>query len=585
MRSTADRFLFADSLRWILRRTWLGGLLVGLILLCLILLSDSGLGLCCSAAGAAEKDVRFDVILQGGTVVDGTGRAARKADVGLRNGRIAAIGPLTRARARERIDVGGTVISPGFIDLHSHADRGILRFRSAENYIRQGATTLVCGNCGSSPTDVAKFFADLRQGGIGLNLALLIGHGSVRQQVIGRRNAPPSAAELAEMKRLVRAAMEAGAVGMSTSLRYGPGAYARTNEVVAMAKVVAPFGGFYATHMRDEGTQILEAVEEALQIGREAGVPVHISHHKISSASVFGLTRLTLARIDKARRAGVDVSLDQYPYAAGSGGLSLYVPQASLAGGLKAFKRRVGDPKERAQILSAIERLLVRKIFEANQSPENGAHVALALQRIRIARAAHAPDLEGKHLTEILRAQKRPVTLREASELLIELVKHGDRGINHTLDDRPGGDVERVMQHAATSIASDGGVFAFGVGNPHPRSYGCYPRVFRRYVRERRLLTIEQAVFKMTSLPAKRLGWTDRGRIARGCWADLVVFDPQKIGDRATFAQPHRHSVGVHHVLVRGQFVLKQGKLTGILPGAPVGLAKEQQTLRGDSGK
>ena len=523
----------------------------------------------CNQSLGAEKP-HFDILIRHGMVIDGSGKGGVPADVGILNGRIAAVGDLSNSRGKTVIDAMGKVVCPGFVDLHSHADRGILKFRDAENYIRQGATTLLCGNCGSSPTDVSLFFSQLRDGGTGPNIALLIGHGSVRGAVIGRVNVDPTADQLHQMRDLVRKAMEAGAVGMSTSLRYGLGAYASTEEVIAVAKEVAPYGGFYATHMRDEGTRIIEALEEALQIGRAAHIPVHVSHHKISSASVFGLTRQTLARIDQARRAGFDVSLDQYPYGAGSGGTSLYVPQSSLSGGLQAFRKRIADPKQRAKILEAIQDLLVRKLYEADQSPGDPGHTALALARIQIARATHEPKWESKNVVQILKSQGNAVTLLNGADLLIELVSHGVRGINHTIDDRPGGDVDRVMQHPQTCIASDGGVFQFGIGNPHPRSYGCYARSLGHYVRQRKLLTLEQAIHKMTRLPAKRLGWTDRGLIKPGWWADVVVFDPETISDKATFFKPHQYSVGVEHVIVRGRFVLKAGKMTECRPGRPI---------------
>lgn len=527
----------------------------------------------CSAAAAAEPAERagFDLLIHGGTVVDGTGQPGRRADVGIRDGRIAAAGDLSGSAATVRIDAGKQIVCPGFIDLHSHADRGLIKHPAAENYVRQGVTTLLCGNCGSSPTDLKTFFATLKKTGTGPNVVMLVGHGSVRQQVMGRLNAAPSPEQLDEMKTLVREAMQHGAVGLSTSLRYGPGTYASTDEIVQLVRETAPFGGFYATHMRDEGTRILEAVEEALSIGRQAGVPVHISHHKISSASVFGLTRQTLARIEQARENGQDVTLDQYPYAAGSGGMNLYVPQWSLSGGMDAFRERLNDPETRAKILAGVRELLIRKIYEAGQQPENAEQTAVALARIRVARARHDTALEGKTLVDILRERESPVTLEQGCELLVELILEGTGGINHTLDDRPGGDVDRVMQHPLTSIASDGSVFAFGTGSPHPRSYGCFPRVLGHYVRERKVLSLEQAIHKMTALPAARLGWKDRGRIEPGAWADVVVFDAETIIDRATFAEPHRYATGVSHVLVRGQPVLKAGELTEALPGRPLG--------------
>jgi len=528
-----------------------------------------------SACAVADEPKGFQLVLRGGTLIDGTGSSGRPADVAISDGRIVAIGNLDGLTANVVINVSGQVVCPGFIDLHSHADRGILKYRSAENYIRQGVTTLLCGNCGSSPTDIETFFRELQDGGTGPNIAILVGHGSVRQAVLGRRDVVPDRNQLEKMKAMVRRGMRAGAVGLSTSLRYGPGSYAGTDEIVSLASQVRPFGGFYATHMRDEGTRIIEALEEALVIGRRARVPVHVSHHKISSASVFGLTRQTLARIGTARRAGIDVSLDQYPYGAGSGGVGLYVPQSSLAGGLDAFRKRVADPKQRARILASVEDLLVRKLYLADQSPGDDAHTRQALNRIQIARARHDETLEGKNLVQILVSRRKPVTIRNGAELLIELVGHGVTGINHTLEVQPGGDVDRVMSDPHTAIASDGSVFEFGIGNPHPRSYGCYPRVLGHYVRTRGVLKLENAIRKMTSLPARRLDWHDRGQLASGAVADVTVFDPNVVTDKATFLKPHQHSVGITHVLVHGQFVLRNGKMTGQLPGRPVRLGDE----------
>lgn len=520
-----------------------------------------------------------DVIIRNGTVVDGTGAPGVKADVAITAGRIVAVGQLNDLQAKETVDARDRIVCPGFIDLHSHADQGILEHRAAENYIRQGVTTLVCGNCGSSPVDVATFFAKLRYGGTGPNISLLIGHGSVRREVVGTLNVPPTAEQLAEMKRLVRKGMQAGAAGMSTGLTYSPSSYGSTEEISELAKELASFGGFYATHIRDEGTQVFAAIDEALQIGRAAGVPVHISHHKISAASVFGLTRLTLRRIDEARTAGQDVTLDQYPYGAGSGSLSFYIPQSALSGGIEAYRRRIADSQQRGEIVAGVEEVFRRKLFEAGQGQENDEHIATALARVQVARAPQDPKLAGKNLTQILRERDSKVTIRNGAEVLVDLVGQGTAGINHTLDDRPGGDVDRVMQHPLTAIASDGSVFEFGKDNPHPRSYGCYPRVLGHYVRQRNVLKLEEAIHKMTQLPARRMGWQDRGVVAKGQWADLVVFDPETIIDKATFLEPHQHSVGIEHVLVRGQFVLQSGRMTGHLPGEPLAgkpSAKEQ---------
>ena len=512
----------------------------------------------------------FDILIRGARVIDGSGQPAFRGDIGIRDGRIAALGQLSGSAAKEFIDASGLILCPGFVDLHNHADRGILQFRNAENYVRQGATTLLCGNCGSSPSDIAGFMRQLRDGGTAVNIVMLIGHGSVRRAVLGDRNVAPTGQQLERMRQIVRQAMEAGAVGMSTGLRYRPGAWARTEEVLALAKEIAPYGGFYATHMRDEGTRILEAMEEALRIGREVSVPVHISHHKISSASVWGLTQSTLSRIDSSRARGMDVTLDQYPYGAGSSGISLMVPQASLSGGIDSFRKRIANEQSRREIIQAVQELMVRKLYESNQDPQEPGDTQVALARIQLSRSPRDKALEGKNLTEILQARQTPVTLAAGADLIVELVSQGAGAIYHTIDERAGGDVDRVMQHPETCIASDGSVFAFGDGHPHPRSYGTYPRLLAKYVRERKVLSWEQAIHKMTGLPARRLGWTNRGLVKAGYWADIVLLDPDKIRDEATFQVPHRYSSGVEHVIVRGEFVLKSGNMTGNRPGRPI---------------
>ncbi len=518
---------------------------------------------------AADAPPRL--VLQGATIVDGSGTPGLRGDVAIAAGRIVQVGKVDHVAGAEVLDATGLVVAPGFIDLHNHSDRAVLEHPQVANYLHQGATTLLCGNCGGSPTDVPEFFAALRATGTGPNIALLIGHGSVRGAVIGQIDAPPSPQQLEQMQALVRDAMEAGAAGMSTGLRYRLGAYASTREVIALASELAPYGGIYATHMRDEGIRILPALEEALEIGRQAGVPVHVSHHKISSASVWGLTAETLKRMDAARDSGMDVTLDQYPYGAGSSNLGLMVPQTTISGGLGAFRKRIADPKQKAEILEAVRGLMLRKLFETGVDAQQPKEVRTALARIQIAQLPEDKDhFEGLNLAQILDRRDVKLTLESGAELIVELVARGARAIYHTIDDSPDGDADRVMRHPQTCIASDGYVFPFGQGSPHPRSYGTYPRVFARYVRQRPVLSLEQAVHKMTALPAARLGMTDRGLIKPGYWADLVLFDPEKIADQATFLEPHQYSIGVQHVLIRGTFALRDGKLTGLRPGRPV---------------
>lgn len=486
------------------------------------------------AAGGA-----YDLLVVGGTVVDGTGAAGFQADVAVRGDRIVAVSraPLARANARRVIDAAGRVVAPGFIDLHSHLDP-LLRLPGAESLLRQGVTTALGGPDGGSPLPLAPYLDSAAAAGLGINVAFLVGHNAVREQVMGMADRAPTADELARMQGLVRQGMADGAWGMSTGLKYLPGAFSTTNEVVALARVAADSGGIYTSHLREEGVGLIEGVAEAIEIGRRAGIPVVLTHHKVVGKPMWGASARTLAMVDSARRAGVDVVADQYPYTATYTGIGVLVPSWAMAGGDSAFARRLAAP--------ALRDSIVRGIVHNILTDRGGGDIS----RVQLARVPWMRALEGKTLADWARERGLAPTPDVGARLVIEAVQRGGvSAIYHVLDD---GDVDRIMRHPLTMIASDGRLTQPGDGHPHPRWYGTFPRVLGHYVRERRLLTLEQAVAKMTGMPAARLGLADRGRVAPGFVADLVVFDPATVADRATFAEPHQYPVGISAVVVNG---------------------------------
>lgn len=509
----------------------------------------------------------FDLIVRGGQVIDGTGGPARTADVGVRGDRIAAVGDLSDARAPRMLDAGGLCVAPGFIDMHSHSDRSLLVEGLAQSAIRQGITTDVTGNCGSSPApsrvagkqdfvEFADFLTALRKEKVSLNVCPLVGHNSVRSTAMGNENRRPTDAELNTMRRLVEDAMKAGAVGMSTGLVSPPGTYSETPEIIELAKVVAQHGGLYASHMRGEAGTLVAAVEEALQIGREAKVRVQISHHKAAGKENWGKTRHTLAMIEEAARGGVKVMLDVYPYRAGSAGLSQLVPPWAHEGGKDEMLRRLRDPQLRPRIARDM----------SQGTPDWPNFFQIDWDDIQIASVSTDANRRwvGHKVGDVARARNIP-GVEACIDLLIE-ERAGVQMINFVIDED---EMRRVLVHPLSTIGSDGVAVSpeSDKGQPHPRYYGCFPRVLGRYVRELKLLTLETAIRKMTSLPATQLGLTDRGEIRTGKAADLVVFDPTRVADRATFEAPHQYPVGIPHVIVNGQLVIHDEKHTGARPG------------------
>lgn len=496
----------------------------------------------------------WDLLITGGTIVDGTGAPGFEGDVAIRGERIVRVsserlGPEQAARV---IDADGLVVAPGFVDIHAHLDP-ILEIPDAESHVRQGVTTALGNPDGGGPHRIAQHLDTLRAVGVGLNVGFLVGHNTVRREVMGMDDRAPTGEELEAMKALVETAMEEGAFGISTGLRYTPGAFSDVDEVVALSEVAARHGGFYTSHLRDEGMDLMEGVGEAIEIGRRAGIPVVLTHHKVVGAPMWGSSERTLAMIDSARAEGIDVMADQYPYTATHTGISILVPPWALGGGDERFLERLDDPVLRDSIMAGIEWNIVN---------DRGGN---DLGRVQFSGVSWDPSLEGGTLADWAEREGLEPTPATGARLVVEAMRRGGaRAIYHALHED---DVERIMRHPMTAIASDGRLVRPGDGHPHPRWYGTFPRVLGHYVRERDVLELEDAVRKMTSLPADRAGFEGRGRLEEGAWADLTLFDPDEVIDRATFQDPHNYPAGIPYVIVNGVVTVDGGEFVDLRPG------------------
>jgi N-acyl-D-amino-acid deacylase len=496
----------------------------------------------------------FTYLIRGGVIVDGTGAPAFRGDVAITGDRIVQVShtPLDTALAQHVIDANGLVVAPGFIDAHAHVED--LREKPlAEPFTRQGVTTVWYAADGGMPWPLADAMAALEQARHVPNILFFAGHNTIRSRVMGSADRAPDAAELGRMEDMVAQAMVEGAFGLTTGLRYVPGIYSETEEVIALARVAARHGGLYSSHIRDEGAGSIDAVRELIRIGEEAGLPAQLTHHKLMGQAQWGQSVQTLALIDSARARGVDVTLDQYAYDATSTNTSVLFPAWSLAGGADSLRARLADPPQRARIEQGIRETIIE---------ERGGG---DLSRIRIAAYRANRAWNGRTFADVARERGREPDLDFAVELAIEIQSSGGAtGVWHVVDDA---DVRRIMRHPWTMISSDGGIGVPGVGHPHPRGYGSFARVIGRYVREHGVLTLEEAVRRMTSLPAWRIGDDSRGRIAEGVHADLAIFDADTFIDRATYEEPHQYATGMLHVFVNGEPVLRDGELTGTRPG------------------
>lgn len=528
------------------------------------------------------------ILLENGRIVDGTGAPWRHGSVLIEGGTIATVGADADANAADvAMDLDGSVVAPGFIDIHTHSDFTLPANREAHSKVRQGVTFEVVGNCGSSAapregaavegidswfgrngvadevdteawTTMGEFLDHLGGGGISLNVASLVGHGTVRAAAMGHADRKPTTEELTRMREHVAAAMKDGAVGLSTGLFYPPGAYADIEEVVALAEVAAEHGGIYATHMRSESDDLIASVEETLEIGRRADVPVQISHHKAIGPDNWGKVRYTLRRMDLAREHdGIDVQCDQYPYVASSTSLGALLPTWAHDGGDEALLDRLRDGETYARLLEELK-----------------AGRSASWDGVLITRISN-PDLreyEGRTLEELATREDED---RSPPEILLDIVLKDQNDTMHVNFGMDEDDVRTVMQHPLTMVGSDGSSLCtcgpLGEGTPHPRNYGAFPRVLGTYVREQETLDLETAVYKMTGLPASRLGLSDRGRLVAGSAADVTVFDPDTVAQGGDFLYPHVYAEGIDHVLVNGEFVVRDGDHTGRRPGKVIG--------------
>ena len=495
---------------------------------------------------------KYDLLLMNGRIVDGTGNAWFYGDVAIKGGKIVAIGKFAGENADSVIDVKGLIVAPGFIDVHTHIERNELEVPTADNFIFDGVTTVVTGNCGSSNTDLSRYFFQLDSVRTSVNVATLIGHNSVRYAVMGSSQRDPTSDEQIRMDAMVEKAMREGAVGLSTGLIYTPGTYSKTPEVVSLAKAAAKHNGVYASHIRSEGDHVTEAIEEAIDIGRQARIPVEISHFKVTYKPNWGRSVNTLEQVELARREGIDVTVDQYPYVASSTTLNTVLPTWVFSGGSDSLNLRLKDPSQRKKIKGEMVRNLKGKRMK------NFSYAV-------VARYAADTLLNGKNISEISRLKGRKAKASEEAETILEMVENGSaQMVFFSMDE---GDLKRIMQYPFNMFASDAGIARYGSGVPHPRTYGTNARVLGHYVRILKVIRLEEAIRRMTSLPAQKFQLRDRGLIREGMAADLVVFDENIVSDASTFAKPHAYSNGFAYVIVNGAIAMTNARHTGARNG------------------
>ena len=496
----------------------------------------------------------YDLVIRGGRVADGNGKPAVRADVAIRKDRIAAIGAIREKGATE-IDATGQIVAPGFIDVHTHSEDAA-ELPTAENFLRMGVTTIVTGNCGGSKLKVGEFFDAIVKTGVAINIASLIGHNTVRGQVMGGSFArPPTAEELDRMRQLVDQAMKDGAVGLSTGLIYLPGTFAKTDEIVALAKVAAAHGGIYSSHMRSESTGILKALDELTTIAREAKIPANVSHLKLSGPRAWGRADEIIAYLDRARASGLAITHDQYVYTASSTGISTLIAAEFREGGAQRFRERVADPATKAKMVAEMKHSIAEN--------KRGDFTYAVVANFR-------PDtrLNGKTIPQAAKLLRGSDTLDDQIETILDIeARGGAQGVFHGMNEE---DLKKFLVQPHTMIASDSGIRRFGEGVPHPRGYGNNARLLGRYVRELKLFSVEEAVRKMSSLPAKTFHLNGRGELKPGAVADVVIFHPDRVSDPATFDSPHHYAAGFSDVIVNGVPVIRQGELTSARPGRPV---------------
>jgi N-acyl-D-amino-acid deacylase len=496
-----------------------------------------------------------DILIRHGKVVDGTGNNWYYGDIAVKDGKIIATGRQLQYTAGKTIDATGLVVAPGFIDVHTHLDTDEEKDPLAHSFIYDGVTTCITGNCGSSNTDIAKYLRRLDSAKLSINVASLIGHNDVRKTVMGRANRDATAEEQRRMDSIVDKAMRDGAVGLSTGLIYIPGTYTKTPEIISLARQAAKYNGVYASHMRDEGDSVISAIEEALTIGREASIPVQISHFKLSGQQNWGRSVQTLALVKKAREEGIEVTIDQYPYTASSTSISTLIPDEILADGQDSIKARLERPEIKKYVIAQmLKRLKKRKL----------KHFSYAVV------AYYRPDTtyNGKSIEEINLMKGRKHKAKFEAETVIDIMMNGGASaVFHGMGEE---DVKRIMQYPFNMFASDASIRVMNAGMPHPRGYGTNARVLGKYSRDEKVLPLEEAIRRMTSLPAQKFQLRDRGLLREGYAADIVIFKESEVNDIATFEKPHAYSKGFYFVMVNGVLTVENQKHTGVTAGKPL---------------
>jgi N-acyl-D-amino-acid deacylase len=529
-----------------------------------------------------ECFTEFDLLITGAEIVDGSGRPSFKADVGINNKRIVCIGDLRGSKGRTIIDAHGLTLAPGFVDVHTHIERNVPQAAPflAPNFIKQGVTTLITGNCGRSALEIGKFFKRLETNGTEVNLATLIGHNTVRLHVMKQKATVPTATEMAEMENLVKRGMLDGALGLSTGLVYIPGTFAKKDEITRLAKVAAEENGLYVSHIRDEGSRGIAALQEAISIGDAAGAHVHMSHFKAQGPNEWGSARTRLDLLDAARERGIVVSLDQYPYSASSTGLAVLLPAWLSGGDFATAKRKLQDPATRrlirTEMLAQLRtngwpdyRFARIAYYQFDPSLVGMSIAEITEKRAVQSLASHAELVRSKFVST---KKEQPAdrgaesNLERQADTIMDLFSHG--GAQMVFFDMSEDDVQTIMQDPRVMFGSDSSVREDNpTVLPHPRGTGTFPRVLGVYARQKNLFSIEEAVRRMTSLPADTFGLKERGAIRENYWADLVIFNRHQILDTATFEKPFSVPEGIHYVIVNGSIVLDQQDLTGALPG------------------
>lgn len=490
----------------------------------------------------------YDIVIVNGKIVDGTGNSWYYGDIGIKDGKILQIGRLANATTGKLIDAKGFIVAPGFIDVHGHIEGGVISRPSTDNYIFDGVTTVVTGNCGGSASDLPQFFKRVDSARPAINVASLIGHNTVRIAIMGRDNRQPNADEQSRMEAMVEKCMREGAVGLSTGLIYVPGTYAKTEEVIGLARAASKYNGVYASHIRNEESAVREAIEEAINVGRQANIPVQISHFKVGGKANWGRSKETIGMIESARREGWDVTIDQYPYTASSTNLGVRLPNWAIAGTQDSIRARLSNPALRKQI---IEEMLaeIRRYKFKNYSFAMVAHYGAD------------STYNGKSISEINRLMGRKAKAREEAETILDMIdKGGAQMVYHSMNEE---DVKYIMKYPFNMAGADAGVPTPGSGMPHPRGYGTNARILGKYVREEKVVSLEEAIRRMTSLAAQKFHLKDRGLLKEGMAADIVVFDENEIADKATFENPHQYSVGFKFIVVNGQLTIDNGQSTG----------------------